>query len=335
MSLAGASPAGDADVDDAVVLPLVLAGHARPVGAVVLGASPHLRLDEEYRTFLGLVAGQVAATVADARAVERERRLARDRAAAESERARFFADVAVTLQRSFLGPTALPAGFAVHYAPATGTLEVGGDWYDVVDLPGGLYGVVVGDVVGRGLDAAAVMGQLRSAARALLLESRSPHQVLSALDRFAALVPGAVCSTVFVAVVDPQTGSLRYSSAGHLPALLTDGYAVQHLDRAQGLPLAVAPDRERPEATLTTPGGSALLLYTDGLVERRGEDLDAGIARAVTELAGGRGLPADELARLLTQRLLVDDLDDDVAFLVYRVGDRPPGVGPRGDRPRP
>ena len=125
------------------------------------------------------------------------------------------------MQRAVLGPTVLPDGFAVHYQPAAGTLEVGGDWYDVVDLPDGRYGVVVGDVVGRGLAAAAVMGQLRSAGRALLLESRSPgarahrarplrrprprrrgeHRVLRG-DR---PVPPA---------------AMRYSSAGHPPAVV-------------------------------------------------------------------------------------------------------------------
>ena len=172
--------------------------------------------------FLTLAAGQVAAAVGDAQAVEAERRRAEERAQHDSARAQFFTDVAVTLQRAVLGPTVLPAGFAVHYEPATGTLEVGGDWYDVVDLPDGQYGVVVGDVVGRGLAAAAVMGQLRSAGRALLLESRSPAHVLSALDRFAALVPGAAVSTVFCAVIDRDEGTLRYSSAGHPPAILVE-----------------------------------------------------------------------------------------------------------------
>jgi serine phosphatase RsbU (regulator of sigma subunit)/PAS domain-containing protein len=319
LSAAGASPAGDADVDTAVVLPLVVAGEPQPVGALVLGISPHLRLDEEYRAFLTLVAGQVAAAVTDAQAVERERRRADERAELDRARAQFFTEVAVTLQRAVLGPTVLPAGFAVHYEPATGTLEVGGDWYDVVDLPGGRYGVVVGDVVGRGLPAAAVMGQLRSAGRALLLESHSPAQVLSALDRFAALVPGASCSTVFCAVVDPAAGVLRYSSAGHVPAIVVDGDgAARFLTAAGSLPLAVADDLARPEADVVLGDGATLLLYTDGLVERRGEDLDAGMARAVAALADGRHLPPDQLAAVLTDQLLDDAPDDDVAFLLFR-----------------
>ncbi len=318
LARAGASPVGEAQVDTAVVLPLSLAGAAEPVGAVVIGVSPHLRLDAEYRTFLDLAAGQVAAAVADARAVELERRRTAELAELARARAQFFTEVAVTLQRAVLGPTALPEGFAVHYQPAAGTLEVGGDWYDVVDLPGGRYGVVVGDVVGRGLDAAAVMGQLRSAGRALLLESRSPAHVLSALDRFAALVPGATCSTVFCAVIDPAALTLRYSSAGHPPAVLVDELGRSDLlEGAGGLPLAVL-EGDRPEAQVSLPPGSTLLLYTDGLVERRDEAIDEGTTRAVEALVSGRHLATPALAGLLTDQLLADAPDDDVAFLLYR-----------------
>jgi serine phosphatase RsbU (regulator of sigma subunit) len=217
----------------------------------------------------------------------------------------------------------LPPGFAAHYEPATGTLEVGGDWYDVVDLPDGGYGVVVGDVVGRGLSAAAVMGQLRSAGRALLLESRSPAHVLSALDRFAALVPGAAVSTAFCGVIDPRAGTLRYSSAGHPPAILVDADGGSRLlEKSGGLPLAVVPGLERSEAEVALPAGSTLLLYTDGLVERRDEALDEGIARTIEILVRGRHLDAADLSGLLTERLLGDAPDDDVAFLLYR---RPSG----------
>ena len=318
-SSTGASPAGTADVDTAFVLPLTAAGQSTPVGAIVLGTSPHLRLDDDYRVFLSLAANHVSAAVTDAQAVHAERRRADERAELDNARAQFFTEVAVTLQRAVLGPTVLPEGFAVHYEPASGTLEVGGDWYDVVDLPGGRYGVVVGDVVGRGLPAAAVMGQLRSAIRALLLESHSPAHVLGALDRFAELVPGASCSTVFCAVVDPASGTLRYSSAGHVPAILVDADGASSLLTAAGsLPLAVVEDLVRPEHDVVLPPGSTLLLYTDGLVERRDEDLDQGMARASTALSEARALSPAALAEVLTDQLLADAPDDDVAFLVYR-----------------
>jgi serine phosphatase RsbU (regulator of sigma subunit) len=316
-----APPDGGDDVHTAVVLPLAVAGQSAPVGALVLGTSPRLRLDDDYRVFLSLAAGQVAAAVTDAQAVERERRRADERAELASARAQFFTEVAVTLQRAVLGPTVLPDGFAVRYEPAAGTLEVGGDWYDVVDLPGGRYGVVVGDVVGSGLPAAAVMGQLRSAGRALLLESASPSHVLTALDRFASLVPGASCSTVFCGVIDPAAGTLRYSSAGHVPAVLVDADGeCRLLESAGSLPLAVVVDLARPEADVALAAGSTLLLYTDGLVERRGSDLDEGMARAVTALTDGRHLDPAQLADLLTDQLLDDAPDDDVALLIYRRG---------------
>jgi serine phosphatase RsbU (regulator of sigma subunit) len=300
---------------------LTIAGQTASVGALVLGTSPHLWLDDEYRTFLSLTAGQVAAAVGDARAVELERRRADEQAELDRARASFLTEVAVTLQRAVLGPTVLPEGFAVHYEPATGTLEVGGDWYDVIDLPEGGYGVVVGDVVGTGLSAAAVMGQLRSAGRALLLESRSPAHVLSALDRFADLIPGAAVSTVFCAVVDPATGVLRYSSAGHVPGIVVDADgSARLLEEAGSLPLAVVVERDRPEADVVLAPGSTLLLYTDGFVERREETLDEGIARAVDALVAGRSLPVEDLAQVLRRKLLEDAPDDDVAFLLYRRG---------------
>ncbi|SOE03786.1 PP2C family protein-serine/threonine phosphatase [Blastococcus haudaquaticus] len=321
LSRGGASPVGEADVDAAVVLPLTLVGAVRPTGAVVLGTSPHLQLDDDYLTFLSLAAGQISAALADAQAVEIERRRAAEQSELDRARAQFLTEVAVTLQRAVLGPTALPEGFAVHYEPATGTLEVGGDWYDVIDLPDGRYGVVVGDVVGTGLSSAAIMGQLRSAGRALLLESRSPAHVLSALDRFAALVPGASVSTVFCAVIDPVTGILRYSSAGHVPGIVVDADGGTRLLEAAGsLPLDVVADLDRPEAEVELTPGSTVLLYTDGLVERRDEAIDEGIARAVAALTAGRELPPKDLAEELRTELLDGAPDDDVAFLIYRCG---------------
>jgi serine phosphatase RsbU (regulator of sigma subunit) len=312
-------PLGEVDVDTAVTLPLTVAGQGVPIGALVVGTSPRLRLDREHLVFLDLVAGQVAAAVTDARAIALDRERAAERSAAEEARSRYFTEVALTLQRAVLAPTVLPEGFAAHYAPATRTLEVGGDWYDVVHLPDGRYGVVVGDVVGRGLEAAAVMGQLRSAGRALLLESRSPAQVLSALDTFAERTPGAVCSTVFCAVVDHSTGRVRYGSAGHLPAVLAepDG-GTRLLEDAPGLPLALDSGRTRTEADADLAPGATLLLYTDGLVERRHEPLDDGVSRAADVLQAHRSARPAEVAEALTRELLGDFRDDDVAFLVYR-----------------
>jgi serine phosphatase RsbU (regulator of sigma subunit) len=143
--------------------------------------------------------------------------------------------------------------------------------------------------------------------------------VLSALDRFAALVPGASCSTVFCAVVDPVAGTLRYSSAGHVPAIVVDADGTaRFLTAAGSLPLAVVDDLVRPEHDVHLAPGSTVLLYTDGLVERRDQDLDQGMARAVAALIDGRLLPPEELVALLTDQLLADAPDDDVALLLYR-----------------
>ena len=227
--------------------------------------------------------------------------------------------VALALQRSILGPADLPAGFAVRYEPAVRPLEIGGDWYDVVELGGDRIGVVVGDCVGRGLDAAAVMGQLRSACRALLLQDPSPGRTLAALDRFAALIPGAICTTVFCGVLDRGTGSLHYSTAGHPPGILAhlDG-SHELLDRSRSMPLAI-PGAARPEATADLRPGSVLLLYTDGLVERRGEPISISVGRATEALVAARTAPIGQLPDQMMAQLLPDGGSaDDVAVLLYR-----------------
>ncbi|ANB04411.1 histidine kinase [Streptomyces ambofaciens] len=257
---------------------------------------------EEDRLLLSLLAGQLAQGLARAYQIDQQR------------------ETAIALQRSILGPSNLPEGFAVRYEPATRPLEVGGDWYDTVRLQDGRIGIVVGDCVGRGLEAATVMGQLRSACRALLLQDSSPAQTLMALDQFAAGVPGAMCTTVFCGVLDPDTGSLTYSSAGHPPGILShpDGTTVL-LDEGRSVPLAVRPGRERPEGTCTVPARATLLLYTDGLVERRRRPLTAGIDQAGEAVQAGRDVAVDELAtHVMSQLAPSGGYDDDVALLLYR-----------------
>ncbi|MEU9556439.1 SpoIIE family protein phosphatase [Streptomyces fumanus] len=229
-------------------------------------------------------------------------------------------ETAIALQRAILGPSDLPDGFAVRYEPATRPLEVGGDWYDTVALPDGRIGIVVGDCVGRGLEAASVMGQLRSACRALLLQDASPAQTLMALDRFAAGISGALCTTVFCGVLDPDTGLLTYSSAGHPPGILVhhDG-TTRLLEEGRSVPLAVRPGRVRPEGTCTIPARATLLLYTDGLVERRRRPLSVGIDQAGEAVHEGRDAAVDDLATQVMSRLAPENgYDDDVALLLYR-----------------
>jgi PAS domain S-box-containing protein len=229
-------------------------------------------------------------------------------------------EIALVLQNAILGPAQLPSGFAVRYQPATRPLQVGGDWYDIVDLDDGRIALIVGDCVGHGLNAATIMGQLRSACRALLLEASNPAAVLTALDRFATRLPGARCTTAFCGVLDPGSGELVYSSAGHPPPILVraDGGA-QFLDEAHATPLGVSFQHPRPEHRLTLPPRSTLMLYTDGLVERRRESLDLGIARAADLLQVNRATALDDLATAMMSDLSPrDGYQDDVALLIYR-----------------
>jgi anti-sigma regulatory factor (Ser/Thr protein kinase) len=211
-------------------------------------------------------------------------------------------------------------GFAVRYQPATRPLQVGGDWSDVVDMEDGRIALIVGDCVGHGLAAATVMGQLRSACRALLLENPHPAAALAGLDRFAARLSGARCTTAFCAVLSPETGELVYSSAGHPPPILVQAdRTTELLDGARGMPLGLPFDRTRSEAHITVPARGTLLLYTDGLVERRRESLDRGIARAADLVEDNRETALDELANEIMSGLApAEGYQDDVALLLYR-----------------
>jgi len=229
-------------------------------------------------------------------------------------------ETALVLQHAILGPAHLPSGFAVRYQAASRPLQVGGDWYDIVDLQDGRLALIVGDCVGHGLIAATVMGQLRSACRALLLDHPSPRAALCGLDRFAARLPGAQCTTAVCAVLNPDTGELVYSSAGHPPPILVDADGTTRtLEDGHTIPVGLRPDRPRPEARATVPAGATLLLYTDGLVERRGTSLDQGIERASVLVRDGRAAALDDLADQIMTRLAPSSgYQDDVAVLLYR-----------------
>ncbi|CQD16839.1 PAS/PAC sensor hybrid histidine kinase [Mycobacterium lentiflavum] len=229
-------------------------------------------------------------------------------------------ETALALQHAMLGPANLPGGFAVRYHPASHPLQVGGDWYDVVDLDDGRVALIVGDCVGHGLAAATVMGQLRSACRALLLDQVGPSAVLAGLDRFAARLPGARCTTAFCAVLTLDTGELVYSNAGHPPPIMVHANGTtEQLDGEHGLPLALRPDWARPEVRVTMRPRSTLLLYTDGLVERRGRSIDEGIASATDLIQVGRSQSLDEVADDLMVGLEPGGgYSDDVAMLLYR-----------------
>ena len=229
-------------------------------------------------------------------------------------------ETSLTLQHAMLAPTELPPGFAVRYEPAVPPLEIGGDWYDVLRVGDHRIGIIVGDCVGRGLSAAAVMGQLRSSARALLLTGAEPAKLLEELDSVAELIPDAFCTTVFLAVLDTESGEFFYSCAGHLPAVLAAPRAKPTLlSDARSVPLVVQRKSSRPQSSVVLPPGSTLMLYTDGLVERRDVSLDGGIARVSETVAGGMHLPVDAVAdAVLSEMAPPGGYDDDIAIVVYR-----------------
>jgi serine phosphatase RsbU (regulator of sigma subunit) len=251
------------------------------------------------------------------RGYERELVLARDR-----ER-----EVAHVLQRSLLASEPLRESrirIGAYYRSAVETLEVGGDWHDAFPAGEGRVGVVVGDVVGRGIEAASAMGQLRSATRALAgAELGGPAQLLARLDRFAARLPLALMATLVYAEIELDGGAVRYACAGHPPPLLMQPDAEPVvLWEGRSLPLGVAPDGARPaDGRLTLAPGGRLLLYTDGLVERHEEPLDRGFERLAAALRRHRPLDPQALVDELVETLRQDDAPrDDVCALCLELG---------------
>ncbi|MGE2728312.1 SpoIIE family protein phosphatase [Mycolicibacterium vaccae] len=279
----------------------VAVGHPHGVLVLYVDLYETRRFTAEDHTLLTVLAGRLGQGLQRVHQIDQQR------------------ETALALQHAILGP-AVSEGFAVRYQPATRPLEVGGDWYDVINLDDGRIALVVGDCVGHGLGAATVMGQLRSACRALLLEHPSPARALEALDRFAARLPGARCTTAFAAVLDCHSGDIVYSCAGHPPPILVCADRTTGLlDAARATPLGLSYAQQRPEARATLPPRSTLLLYTDGLVERRRESIDDGIARATGAVQDHGDTALEELADEIMSRLSpVDGYHDDVALMLYR-----------------
>jgi serine phosphatase RsbU (regulator of sigma subunit) len=232
--------------------------------------------------------------------------------------------IALALQDAMLPVPHLAdeARAAVRYRPAVDVLNVCGDWYDLVELPDGGMVVAVGDVVGHGLIAAGVMGQLRSALSAAARVSLSPALALEALGLYARSISGAESTTAACVRIDWPTCRLTYSSAGHLPPALAGGDGtVTFLDRATDPPLGARPKHEsRPEAQQDFATGDTLVLYTDGLVERRREDIDVSLGRLAQSLAAHRSLMPEQLAdELLLDLLPETGATDDTALVVVRL----------------
>ncbi|MFD0164383.1 PP2C family protein-serine/threonine phosphatase [Streptomyces decoyicus] len=233
-------------------------------------------------------------------------------------------EVVLALQEAML-PAPRPVGHhraAVRYRPAVGALNVCGDWYDLADLPGDRMAVAVGDVVGHGLAAACVMGQLRSALSAAARVADGPARALEVLGIYARSVDGAESTTAVQAVIDWSTHTLSYSSAGHPPpALLHPDGTVELLDGATDPPLGARPEHvDRPQAQVAFADDAVLVLYTDGLIERRHEDIDVGLARLAEALTRHRGADAETLAdALLAELLPPGGATDDAALVIIRL----------------
>ncbi|MFJ3749852.1 SpoIIE family protein phosphatase [Streptomyces sp. t99] len=230
-------------------------------------------------------------------------------------------ETAVTLQRSLL-PQELEQPddlrIAATYQPGGTDAAVGGDWYDVITLGAGRTALVIGDVMGRGVRAAAVMGQLRTAVRAYARLDLPPHEVIQLLDVLAAEIDASQIATCVYAVHDPNEGQLVYASAGHLPILVRDEDGTVH--RAAdptGPPLGTG-GWVHTSGTIALPPGSTAVLYTDGLVERRSEDIDEGVASLARALAGAKGSPQVVCDRLIRSLGVTAEHDDDVAVLVVQ-----------------
>jgi PAS domain S-box-containing protein len=286
-----------------VGLPLLSSGAA--LGALRFSFTRPRKITDEERVFLEALAGQCALALERASLFEREH------------------NTAETLQRSLL-PDRLPTipGIILEasYLPVTRNMEIGGDWYDAFRLPDGKLAVATGDVMGKGLTAAAGMGRVRNALRALALTDPRPAAVLAGLDRlFIATEMDEQVTTVAYLVLDPVSGEGMAGSAGHLPPLLLSDEAPPRLDMSEaGTPLGWASPRQQYAFRL--PPGSTAVLYSDGLVENRRRGLDVGLDELVAVAAQAPPQtvehPALLLDYLVSRMLNGYEQDDDVTVLV-------------------
>lgn len=290
-------------------LPLIASD--RPVGSCIIGFDRHHVFTPEERSVLTALSGLIAQALERARLFDAESALARG------------------LQHALL-PHRLPAlpylEVAARYLPGTQGMEIGGDWYDVIDT-GSAIALVIGDVEGHSVAAAGIMGQLRSAVRAFATGGKEPGQVVACTNRLLAdLDPGLFASCCYIEL-DPDTGICRMVRAGHPPPVLCGPDAVTHvLDIAGGTLLGVDRGSEYPVTRVVLRPGSILALYTDGLVEDAGDDIGDGIERLRLSLSreppdgtAGTQVPVAELAdRLVREAGRVTDRADDVALLLTR-----------------
>ncbi len=283
------------------VLPLTVRGKVS--GTLVLRLPP----DGPPPEFFAELAASAALALENARLYEQEHAVAR------------------TLQRSLLAgepPSDLRFAVDTHYRPSTQGLEVGGDWYDAFLITADKLAVVVGDVVGRGIHAASTMGQLRSAIRALAAAEAGPARLVEQLDRFVDQFEQARMATVAYAEITLSTGEMVYCCAGHMPPLLLPRVGEPELLwGGRSAPLGSRAGRTvRSDATVRLPEGVRLLLYTDGLVERRDRPLDVGFAQLAAIFGDHRDGPLTGLTGRLADAMVDHDQPDDVCLLCVSIG---------------
>lgn len=274
----------------------------RLLGALRFSFETTKLFDDDERSFVLALAAQTAQTLQRTELYESERQ------------------ATLQLQRALLPQlvTGVPGwDVAAHYSPAGGQ-EAGGDFYDVIPLPDGRLAAVVGDVMGRGLEAAAAMAQIRSTIRAFATDNPNPAVVFNRVDGFFQTLELDQLVTAVYLLVDSTGSSVQIASAGHLPPLLVSATGCEVVSVAGGLPFGVAPDK-RQVTTVELSAGASLVAITDGLVERRGEDIDEGLARLIGACHGASGLSAAPLLSLVVNAVAGDLAnDDDVTVLVLR-----------------
>jgi GAF domain-containing protein len=291
-----------APATSSITLPLIAGGHALGVLSVTTVAGGSAPLVPAVREQLEELAGRLALAIDGARLLRQQ------------------TEIAHTLQRSLL-PASLPqvpgAEVAVRYLPGAEGVDVGGDFYDVIPLPSGRVGLVVGDVMGRGIRAAAVMGQLRAAVRSYSLEGHSPAALLTRLDRLVGTLEEGLLVTALYAEWDPGRGLALCSLAGHLPPLLRlPGGEPSYVEIDPGVPLGVG-EQSYVEIEVDLPPGALLLAYTDGLVEGPDLPVEEGMQRLAAAVASaGDAMDACEFALAeLRPRAANRRYDDDTALL--------------------
>ena len=285
-----------------VGVPLLAEGEV--TGVLVASASAPRVFGGEDLTLLRLAAERVGLAIAHARVYEREHKIAE------------------TLQRSLLPdhlPTLPGLEVAARYLPAASEAEVGGDWYDVIPMAGGAVGLVMGDVAGKGLAGASMVGRLRSALRAYALEGHDGARVVEQLNRLLwTEAEDSQMATMLYVIVDPAASSVRWVNAGHPAPLMVVAGAPAFLQGGGSVPLGVLPFPTYEEVSAPMTPGSTLLLYTDGLVERPGENIDDGMAELAARVGEAPADPDALCDYLLATLVPPGGAMDDVAILTLR-----------------